>query len=702
MAELYGYTGKMLRVDLTTGEATEFASDKYVPKYLGGRGLLARMYWDEIRPEVQPFDPENRLIFAPGPLTATGAIGCGKCEVTTKYPGYYTEYTFSTNTASQMGPALKQAGYDALIIQGKARVPVYLWINDGKVEIRDAREYWGMTTKKTREGLKRKLDSRAIVACIGPAGESLAVQAIISVDNQSAFGKGGIGAVMGSKNLKAIAMLGTGRIRVADPEKLLEHNRVRSRCYSIKVGEEREIEGGAKIVGVERDYKPQGWTSLPGSALEAECKLGRVRTKQVGCPTCPYHCLPTFVFDDKSLPDGTYKCGGQVVWIHGEQATVGGKMQGRLNYDAAQLLDDLGFDAVPFTEATYFFVVWGWGLMSEDACLGDPGEAFSNCVMNGDIFWFLYKKGVFNNENTGLPWDKYGTRLFLETLCNQMIDGTGVCGALARGGVRGMADYIKSHQEFGPNREYAEYLFKRSNPKKGAFGSLQNRHGAYFPDPIRAIYAVVGDQCGSEPEPYWHYGGGLHPKVLNKWLGTDKILDVNYWGPEVAAACVAHENIAVITDSLVSCCDLSWDKYQCILTAPKNRQNRMVVKWDDLIINSPNGGPEALTAVFGREVTWEELCTQAEMYLNLIRAIWVRDGYTRDGDHDSYWDEVFAEKDDKGNFALPRDKFEQTMQDYYGLRGWKNGVPTRARLEELGLKDVADELDSMGLLPAKG
>ena len=700
MAESYGYTGKMLRVDLTTGKATEFASDKYVPKYLGGRGLLARMYWDEIRPEVQPFDPENRLIFAPGPLAATGAIGCDKCDATTKFPGFYTKYTFSASTASYIGSALKQAGYDALIVQGKAKVPVYLWINDGKVEIRNAQEYWGMTTKKTREGLKRKLDSRAIVVCIGPAGESLAVQAIISSDNQSAFGKGGIGAVMGSKNLKAIAVLGTGRIKVADPEKLLAYNQVRGRCFSIKVGEEREIEGGAKVVGVERDYKPQAWTSFPGSALEDESRLGRVRTKQGACPTCPYHCLVQHSFDDKSLPDGTYKCAGQIVWIHGEQAAVGGKMQGRLNYDAAQLLDDLGFDVNAFVEGTYYFALTGRGFASFDTCLGDPGESYSQIVMNGDVFWYLYRKGIFNNANTGLPWDKFGSRLFLETLCNQMIDRKGVCGAFAQGGMKAMAEYVKSHEEFGPNRQYVEYLFKRSNPKKGAFGSIQARHGMYSPDPYRAIFVAVGDQCGSDPEPYWNRAGGLPSKVLIKWLGTDKVLDHNYWGPEVAAACIAHENVAVITDSLECCCYLSWDNYMCLLTSPQNRKNRMVIKWDDLMTNSPNGGPEALTAVFGREVTWQELNTQAEMHLSLIRAIWVRDGYTKDGDYDSYWDEVFAEKDDKGNLALPKDKFEQTMQEYYKLRGWKNGVPTRARLEELGLKDVADELDSMKLLPA--
>jgi aldehyde:ferredoxin oxidoreductase len=263
-----------------------------------------------------------------------------------------------------------------------------------------------------------------------------------------------------------------------------------------------------------------------------------------------------------------------------------------------------------------------------------------------------------------------------------------------------MAEYIKSNEEFGPNRQYAEYLFKRANPKKGDFGSIQSRHGTYSPDPYRSIYAVVGDQCGTEPEPYWNYFGGLPSKILIKWLGTDKVMDTYYWGPEVAEACIAHENIAMMTDSLVFCSNLSWDTFQVLVNAPMNRKQRMVAKWDDLLTNSPNGGPEALTAVFGREVTWQELCNQAEMNLSLIRAIWVRDGYTMDGDHDSYWDEVFAEKDDKGNLVLPKDKFEQTMQEYYKLRGWKNGVPTRARLEELGLKDVADELDSMNLLPA--
>ena len=136
MAERCGYDGKILRVDLTSGGITETPSEQYLPKYMGGRGLAANIYWDEIPPEVSAFDPENRLIIATGPLTGTGALGGGRCEATTKCPTMYPAQSFTTANAGYIGPELKYAGYDALIVQGKAKSHVYLWICDGKVEIR--------------------------------------------------------------------------------------------------------------------------------------------------------------------------------------------------------------------------------------------------------------------------------------------------------------------------------------------------------------------------------------------------------------------------------------------------------------------------------------------------------------------------------------------------------------------------------------
>ena len=162
---------------------------------------------------------------------------------------------------------------------------------------------------------------------------------------------------------------------------------------------------------------------------------------------------------------------------------------------------------------------------------------------------------------------------------------------------------------------------------------------------------------------------------------------------------IAHEDIAAVTDSLVVCAHLDYGMYSTVIGhhAP-NWPDKLLVDWEELVTNSPNGGPEYLSAIFGVDMTAEEVWHQGERVVNLVRAIWVRDGYTED-EFDTFWDAVFEEEDEKGNKVTPKDKFENAMRDYYRFRGWKAGVPTRAKLEELDLKDVADELEALGKLP---
>lgn len=181
MKELYGYAGKILKVNLSTGESTEISSEKYLPKFLGGRGLAARLYWDEISPEVGPFDPGNKLIFVPGGLNNTGAVGASKSYLTGKSPYQYPLHSFTCTEASNVGPQIKRAGYDALIIEGKAEKPVYVHITNEKIEILDAAEYWGKGTFYTRNTLLEKYGEGVVVSCIGQAGENLAVQAGILI-----------------------------------------------------------------------------------------------------------------------------------------------------------------------------------------------------------------------------------------------------------------------------------------------------------------------------------------------------------------------------------------------------------------------------------------------------------------------------------------------------------------------------------------
>jgi len=212
-----GWTGKLLRVDLTSGQSNvEQIPEEWLREYIGGRGLADRYLFEELDPTVDPLAPENKMIFATGPLTGTPAPCGARYMVVTK--GALTGAITTSNSGGHWGPELKFAGYDMLILEGKAPKPSYLYIYDDQVEVRDASAFWGQTVSKTEDGLREELGIPALrIACIGPAGEKLVKFACIMNDKHRAAGRSGVGTVMGSKNLKAIAVRGTGGVDIADP-----------------------------------------------------------------------------------------------------------------------------------------------------------------------------------------------------------------------------------------------------------------------------------------------------------------------------------------------------------------------------------------------------------------------------------------------------------------------------------------------------
>lgn len=212
-----GWTGTILRVDLTRGTAKlEVTDRKLVRDYIGARGLGAKIIFDEVDASADPLGPDNKIVFAPGPLTGTFAPSGGRYNVITKSPLNNT--IAASNSGGVWGAEVKYAGYDAIIVEGQSAKPVYLWIKDDNVEIRDARALWGMTVHDTTDALRVETDPDAKVACIGPAGENLSLIAAVMNEMHRAAGRTGVGAVMGSKKLKAIAVVGTRAVTVADPE----------------------------------------------------------------------------------------------------------------------------------------------------------------------------------------------------------------------------------------------------------------------------------------------------------------------------------------------------------------------------------------------------------------------------------------------------------------------------------------------------
>jgi aldehyde:ferredoxin oxidoreductase len=219
VADQYGYAGKILRVDLSSGAISHTPTEEYSDRFLGGRGIANKIYWDEVPADVSAFDPENLMIFATGPLAGFSGLAGSRWQVCGKAPAMTPEEYSYCNLGGRWGGQLKFAGYDALVVRGKADRPVYIFIEDNVVEIRDASALWGRSTVETRETLKSEIGSTfAVVAC-GPAGENLVSYAIILADND-ASGSSGFGAVMGSKNLKTVAVRGKGKATAGDPDKL--------------------------------------------------------------------------------------------------------------------------------------------------------------------------------------------------------------------------------------------------------------------------------------------------------------------------------------------------------------------------------------------------------------------------------------------------------------------------------------------------
>jgi len=289
MATTYGWAGKILWVDLTKGKRSAVPLDDFEPeKYIGGVGLNSRIFWELGAPKVAAFHPDNPLLLSVGPLT--GAPGpFSRAEVGGIAPQSYPQELFAYSGFGGKFPTeLKYAGYDAIVILGKSEKPVYLLVEDQDVSIRDAGHLWGLDTFETQRSLIAR-HPKSSVLTIGPAGENLCRFAILLNESASAAGQGGYGAVMGSKNLKAIVVRGTGSHTMADPDKFLSLVAERQ-----KAGE--WLTGGA-----------QSWGRYPlcGDPVSKEMRTQYLK-RFAGCYGCPYQCMG--FYDMPGVGKGAQMC----------------------------------------------------------------------------------------------------------------------------------------------------------------------------------------------------------------------------------------------------------------------------------------------------------------------------------------------------------------------------------------------------------
>ncbi|MFQ6111628.1 MAG: aldehyde ferredoxin oxidoreductase N-terminal domain-containing protein, partial [Nitrospinota bacterium] len=210
-----GWQGKILRVNLSRGTVKhEELNSQWARDFIGGRGLASKYLSEEVDPRVDPFSPRNKLIFATGPLTGTGAAANGRWVLVTKSP--LTGAIACSNSGGYFPAELKFCGLDMIIFEGKSPRPVYLWVHNEEASLHDAAHLWGKPTNEVEDILHAETDEDAKIASIGPAGEKLVRFSCIMNDKHRAAGRSGVGAAMGSKNLKAVVVRGTRGVALAD------------------------------------------------------------------------------------------------------------------------------------------------------------------------------------------------------------------------------------------------------------------------------------------------------------------------------------------------------------------------------------------------------------------------------------------------------------------------------------------------------
>ena len=404
-----GYTGTILRVNLENKTIVkEPLNRKAAEEYVGARGLGTKYFCDEVDPKVDALGPDNKLIFMTGPLTGTAACCSGRYEVVAKAP--LTGTIGAANSGGHFGPELKYAGYDGIIFEGVSDTPVYLYINDDKVELRDASHLWGKTVFEATDELNKACGASFRVACIGPTGENLCLYAGVMNDKHRAAGRGGLGAVMGSKKLKAVVVKGTGSIGVARPEGFMaamENARNVLKAHPV-TGEGLAAYGTEILVNIinETGGLPlrngrDGAVYANADNISGETLAEKYLVRNKGCFGCCIGCGRVV-----RIPDGPFKSFGE-----------GPEYEAGWSFGADCGIDDL--EAV--CKANFICNEYGFDPITLGATIA--------CAME------LYEAGYLTEEETGMPI-RFGDAHTMVKLAEMTAKNEGFGKELARGSYR--------------------------------------------------------------------------------------------------------------------------------------------------------------------------------------------------------------------------------------------------------------------------
>jgi aldehyde:ferredoxin oxidoreductase len=630
--ETYGFNGKILRVDLSTRTiAEEQPSQVLYRRYLGGGALALHYLLNELKPGVDPLGPENVLIFAATVVTGHPAAGFSRFSVAAKSPltGGFGE----SEAGGWWGPELKSAGYDAIVIKGKSDKPVYLWIDNGKAEIRDASHVWGQMTREAEAMIRKELgDEKIRIAQIGPGGEKLVKYACILNELKHANGRTGMGAVMGSKNLKAIAVRGDKKMALHNPEKVREVVKKIAETWAKNPSALGELGTARGVMPLNaggmlptRNFRAGAFDkaeSISGEAMRDTILVGRGT-----CYGCPVRCKREVKVEIPYKVDPEY--GGPEYETLGAFGSLCGNGDLKAIAMANQLCGAYGIDTIS-TGTTIAFAM----------------ECF--------------EKGILTAKDTDGLDLKFGNPEALIAMVEKIAKREGFGNLLAEG-AKSAAEKI--------GRGAPEYAMQ----VKGQPLPLHEPRGKAGLALAYSISPTGADHLEHPHDPVFETEAGLKSILA---LGVIEPL------PAIDLSSRKVRMFVYLQDlySMFNCVGL------CVLTGgffggPV----------------SLNTIPEYVSAVTGWDTSLWELLKVGERHGAMARIFNLREGFTAKDDtlpHRIF--EPLEGGALKGRRIDP-EEFKNALKTYYSMVGWdENGVPLESKLEELDLGWLKNQLAVAG------
>lgn len=621
-----GYAGQILYVNLSDRSVTKKSLTRELAlKYIGGRGFSSRILWEELPPHLDPFSPENVLILAAGPLSGTPAPSASRLMVAAKSP--MTGGIGDASSGGYFAPELKYAGFDAIVFKGRSPEPVYLWVEDGKAELRSAKRLWGRKIHETSELLKEEIGDEDIHICaIGPGGENRVRYACVVTDEEGVNGRTGVGAVMGSKNLKAVAVRGSMDVRIADPKRFKEGidayretlsgevwTEVLRRLGTPNLVEHRQRLGiwGAK--NFQRATIDE-WRNISGEAFREKFLL-----KVMGCMGCVVRCRRY-----SAIKEGPFA----PIYTKGPE------------YDTINPLGAKPYITDPAVILRAHHLCDEYGI--------DEQTAGSSIAMAME----LYERGILKKDQVDGVELVFGNGEALLHFIEKIPYRQGFGDLLAEGtkimGERLNAPYYAIHVK--------GLEVDASDPR-----SL----------PTRALTYAVATRGSCHLRGFPYIDEFIKPEEAQAFFGTAAVSDLK--ALEGKGKMVAWSENWITVANLLGLCVFAWYR---------SRSFPMLIKRGLEIAN------ELYTAATGLPMTGQGLYECGERVYNVEKLFNLREGFGRESDYppDRFFQEAMPDGPGKGS-KLRREDYDLLLDEYYEARGWdkKTGVPTPEKLKALGL-----------------